>query len=157
MNQTRLEFEIISSKSHIMAFDCSIYNPDIPVTNPQIGIIPPNFSTRYVKDYTPLSRVSITAQDIYGTNCPLSDGVYTLDFSVCPNDQVFIKINYLRNYNLRNKILTFSEGKRNDEESLKDLLYLEAAAELIRRGGSEDCEKGILIFNTLNDKYNGMY
>lgn len=149
MNRTVLNFDIKDTEKELVIWDCSRYNPDVPITNPLISFTPPNFTQAHTTVFEPKQRLMFGAQELGWGNTTLGDGVYTLVFSVCPNEEIFIKINYLRFWNLRKKILTFA----NKCEGLEDLLYLEVAKSLTNSTDKQETEKGILIFNQLNSKY----
>ncbi len=151
MNKTVLNFEIKDTEKDFVIWDCSRYNPDVPITNSLLSVTPPNFTQPFNTSFVPEHRLMLGTQELGWGDTTLGDGVYKLIFSVCPNEEVFIKINYLRFWNLRKKILIFA----NKCEGLEDLLYLEVAKSLVN-GTSEECSKGIVIFNQINAKY-GMY
>lgn len=85
--------------------DTSIYDPSLPVTCPNLQILPPGWKTPTSID--PLAggfRLILNACTIGITtagNCSqslpcLPDGIYHIRYSVSPNDQVYVEYDYLR-------------------------------------------------------------
>lgn len=84
--------------------DASWYNPDVPVTNAVLDLQYPG-STQYV--HIPVGRgfsyiinsntlgITNTTQSSNLTELP--DGLYTIRYSICPNDELFVEYTFLRN------------------------------------------------------------
>jgi len=88
--------------------DTSVYATDttgciLPIDCPQLEILAPGFSEAISIDVTTGFTLNLTACDIglqihqcgYEFNS-LPDGVYTIRYSVAPNDYVYVEYNHLR-------------------------------------------------------------
>lgn len=85
MNRTVLNFEIKDAEKELVIWDCSRYNPDIPVTNSLVSLTPPNFTQPFNTSFVPMQRLMLGTQELGWGDTTLGDGVYTLIFSVCPS------------------------------------------------------------------------
>lgn len=85
--------------------DVSIYTTSLPVLCPSLQITPPGFGTPTT--ITPTGQnfemilnactLGITVPANCATTCPhIPDGIYSLYYTVSPNDQVFVGYQYLR-------------------------------------------------------------
>lgn len=83
--------------------DTSIYSEDLPVKCGYIQITSPGYSSPVNIETLPYFNLVLNACSlgIYQGGCgedspPLSDGIYTLRYSVSPNEKVYVEYNYLR-------------------------------------------------------------
>ena len=104
-----LEAPDTMNKCILRLVDTSVYNTDIPVKCPMLWVTVPGF--KYSVQFTETSGVSInpgfilnlTACDleIQSNNCgttysDLPDGIYSIKYSVSPNEHVYVEYNHLR-------------------------------------------------------------
>lgn len=125
--------------------DASIYAMGIPVECPTLEILVPGFTEPVVfdEDSTPdpleinfdnrYSAVDLLIQPAGATELAcIPDGLYTIQYSVSPNDQVFVKYYHLRTTSLMNKYygelckiqLEECEPVREQLQKLNDLRYI---------------------------------
>jgi len=107
MSQHVLSIDIpITQNVGIMLFDdTSIYTSSLPVSNQNLQITPPGFSTPTIITSTvPHFRLVLNAcmlgianPTACASTCPaIPDGIYGINYSVSPNDKVFVSYQYLR-------------------------------------------------------------
>jgi len=128
----------------------SLWDANLPITNTVLKINLPNIDCDYIVPF-PISGKGYYTTNTFGiTNAScgqdllnLPDGIYTITYSVCPNDQVFTTTSFLRVCQTRNLILyllsnifnaqphseklinTFGvDVTKNRIQELKDLLVL---------------------------------
>jgi len=121
--------------------DTSIYADNVPVECPYLDILLPGFSCTTRIEVTPGFDLSLTACDlnIQTRDCgvtmnDLPDGVYSIKYSVAPNEYVFVEYNYLRVTNLLNKLdniycglnLSNCEPPYKTKEKLKQIREIES-------------------------------
>jgi hypothetical protein len=147
--------------------DTSVYSNIIPVECPNIDILYPGFSTP-IKLEKPLVganfMLNLTACDLglQTTGCgseyaALSDGVYTIRYSVAPNDQVYVEYDHLRitqalkKYNAVlceldvNGCLPTYEVEKKLQELRMIRMYLDAAKAKVET--CHELSKGMEIYN----------
>jgi hypothetical protein len=90
--------------------DTSTYANNIPVSCPTLRITSPGFNVPVTIDVLPsfnlvLTTCTLGLQTIgCGDNLnALPDGIYVINYSVSPNDKVYVEYNYLRVTQLLNK------------------------------------------------------
>jgi len=104
-----LEAPDTMNKCILRLVDTSVYNTDIPVKCPMLWVTLPGF--KYSVQFTETSGLAIspgfilnlTACDleIQSSNCgttysDLPDGIYSIKYSVSPNEHVYVEYNHLR-------------------------------------------------------------
>lgn len=114
MANHRLSLEAVETLNScvLILLDSSTYNPDIQVKCPRLQISVPGFSNSiYVDDVQTEFFLKLTACDlkIQKENCgkefnDLPDGIYVINYSVSPNDVVFVSYNHLRITKALNKV-----------------------------------------------------
>ena len=95
--------ELLNSKILIVK-DASWYNPEIAVTNARIDLqypgstdyfsIPVGKNFNYVINSNTLNITNVTHSDNLSE---LPDGIWTIKYSICPNDELFVEYTFLRN------------------------------------------------------------
>lgn len=95
--------ELLNSKILIVK-DASWYNPEVPVTNARIDLqypgstdyfsIPVGKNFTYVINSNALNITNVTHSDNLSE---LPDGIWTIKYSICPNDELFVEYTFLRN------------------------------------------------------------
>ena len=95
--------ELLNSKILIVK-DASWYNSEVPVTNARIDLqypgstdyfsIPVGKNFTYVINSNTLNITNVTHSDNLSE---LPDGIWTIKYSICPNDELFVEYTFLRN------------------------------------------------------------
>lgn len=149
--------------------DRSIYNSDVTVGCERLLVTLPGFKHPItIEGITKNFNIAFNAQDFklvnYETcNCnmmALVDGLYIVNYSICPNDQVYVEYNYLRQTNTYKKFykklcalqLQGCEASEKTDELIKKMqkieTYLQAAKAYV-----EECQapkKGLELQNYAN-------
>jgi hypothetical protein len=157
--------------------DTSTYSTDLGITCNRLQILLPGYLEEVILEILPNSENVFNACTLHlqDTNCDaalseLPDGIYTVRYSVAPNDKVWIEYNYLRisqtlntYYNILCSInLTGAEPLATEKEKLNKLRMLKMMLEGAK-AKVEFCnnpEQGQLIFNYAKkqiDKLNCTY
>lgn len=152
MNTTKINFHIYDTDNSIVILDISSYNTDVVVTEAKLEVTPPNFNTCTPIDYIPNTIINITSLSLgWPESNILTDGVWKLKMSVCPNDKLFKTENHLRTKNIRKCLYDKAATaiKINDQNKschyLKLLQHLDVAEHLVKC--SETLEEAVIIFN----------
>jgi hypothetical protein len=102
-HQLSLDIQQTNNCSIFRIYDTSIYTEDLEITCGTINITVPGFNNTYTLSVSPNFSYTVTACLIglqtegCGTSAQLlNDGLYTIEYSVSPNDKVYVKYNYLR-------------------------------------------------------------
>ncbi len=92
--------------------DISIYDPDVAITNAVIKINIPNDPCDYLppfavkgKSYYTTNTFKITDASCGQGLASLPDGVYKITYSVCPNEELFVNLIFLRDCQTRCVVL----------------------------------------------------
>lgn len=154
--------------------DTSVFNSSMLVTCPRLWITAPGFNTsvQFTMSSTPESSVTITPGFILNlTSCDLelqsagcgtyyndlSDGIYVINYSVAPNDVVFVEYNHLRITNALNKyfkiLCDLDRGACEPPQNIKDKMLqlnlirtdLDAAKALVEY--CHEANKGMELYN----------
>jgi hypothetical protein len=157
--------------------DTSTYSTNLGITCNRLQILLPGYLEEVILEILPNSENVFNACTLHlqDTNCDtalseLPDGIYTIRYSVAPNDKVWIEYNYLRiaqtlntYYNILCSInLTGAEPLATEKEKLNKLRMLKMMLEGAK-AKVEFCnnpEQGQLIFNYAKkqiDKLNCTY
>jgi hypothetical protein len=144
---TTFDIAFIDNNEHcdrIAFYDLSIYNTDIPVKTPIIKILYPDFQIPESLSYEP-NKINIV-------NTPISDGLYTLEFSVCPNDKVKKTYYYFKTCNLMSQLQTklcqVSGNKDKVLELVEQFKYIYA----IKMIAEKEPQKAIIMYNSVKNK-----
>jgi hypothetical protein len=102
-HQLSLEIMQTNNPSLFRVIDTSVYSDQLDVTCGVLNITVPGFNNVYSISTSSNFSYSVTAcllgiqtQDCGTQVQPLTDGLYTVEYSVSPNDKVYVKYNYLR-------------------------------------------------------------
>lgn len=166
MNKTQLNLYFFDSPDlkTIYLQDTSIYNPDLPIENPTIEILQPNFTNSYVVIYPTLSLIPINSnvlgytptQNFEDLKC-LSDGLWLFTQSVKPNGLIKRSYNHFRITNLKTELINYISDKIDSDTvyiNKNDLWYhqmfvllqtLESAKFLAENCGK--CEEAKIMYN----------
>lgn len=150
MNTSLIDFALYDTESSIIIVDGSSYNPDLPVTEPLVCIVPPNYVTKYSESYTPLTN-KVVNPSFFNFPCNLEDGIYKIKLSVCPSTILFKEKNYLRTYNLEKKLgILANEAIRVNKDTC---LYTDLILQLFVAKSIANCEpdRAMIIYNSVND------
>ncbi len=104
ISQLDIYIEKILNSKLLIVKDASYYNPDIAVTNAKLDLQYPN-SNSYInipvgKNFTYIiNSNTIGLTDVNRTDAlaELPDGLWTIRYSICPNDELFVEYTFLRN------------------------------------------------------------
>lgn len=102
-HQLSLELPDTNNTKILRIFDTSVFAPEIPVKCGTLSITSPGFSVPALIEVTPGFNLILTAcklglgsDQCFENMACLSDGIYTVNFSVSPNDRVYVEYNHLR-------------------------------------------------------------
>ena len=154
--------------------DESEYNPKITVTNAKLQVTPPGFTSGVTFDVKPYFSMVLNASILnilkvksYALLADLPDGIYSINYSINPNSELFVDYDYFRTVKLREKFSRIVCGlldKKRDytvrefEEIKEEILWVDQLidASKYKTEICEEPEKGILLYNEashLLDKY----
>ncbi len=151
LNYTTIDFATYDTSMSIGVVDTSVYNPDVPVSNPLICVTLPGFtqSSAVSKTFYPL-QVNVVDGSYFGSNVCLPDGVYTFTVSVDPNDKVYATKTHLRTINIRKKLKDISLEKLDNGYDLCGIFdlynYLTVAEQIV----CEDPDKANTLLEYVN-------
>lgn len=150
--------------------DLSSYDALLPYTNPQLVIQVPGgpcitFNQTTTPAITQNFAVNLTACDLtlQVDNCGLQlydlpDGIYTIDYSVAPNNMLMTQVQHLRDVKLRLALreaiahldigTCIPEGEVKDKFELLMLIegYIKAAKSFVELPNG-DCKKGMALYH----------
>lgn len=102
-HQLSLELPDTNNTKVMRILDTSLYAPDLQLDCATLSILPPGFSIPVTINVTPGFNLILNACDLglQTTGCldtpfELPDGIYTVTYSVSPNDKVFVEYAFLR-------------------------------------------------------------
>lgn len=104
ISQLDIYIEKILNPKLLIVKDASWYNPDVAVTNAKLDLQYPN-STSYVnipvgKNFTYMinsNTIGLTNVSRSDALAELPDGIWTIKYSICPNEELFVEYTFLRN------------------------------------------------------------
>jgi hypothetical protein len=109
-HQLSLEVPDTNNCSVLRVLDTSIYDPHVPVTCNKLEITSPGFNEPVAIDVISGFNLILNGctLGIQSGGCGtvserLPDGIYTIRYSVSPNDKVFVQYHYLRVCMITNK------------------------------------------------------
>jgi hypothetical protein len=109
-HQLSLEVPETNNCQVFRIFDTSIYDEHVPVTCPKLEITSPGFNEPVVIDVVQGFNLvlngctlGIQTSGCGTTSDRLPDGIYTIRYSVSPNDQVYVEYHFLRVCQTNNK------------------------------------------------------
>jgi hypothetical protein len=112
-HQLSLEVPDTNNCSVFRIFDTSIYDEHVPVTCLRLEITSPGFNQPVVIEGDTITEgfnlvlngctLGIQTSNCGNTSERLPDGIYTIRYSVSPNDKVFVEYHYLRACMILNK------------------------------------------------------
>lgn len=147
-SQLSIQFYEDFNLNTLTLIDRSLYNADIAASCERLLITMPGFTNPItIEGIEKNFNSALSAQDFklvnYATcNCDwmaLPDGLYIVNYSICPNDEVYVEYNYLRQTATYKKYykklcalqLLGCETKNKTAETIKKLqtieMYLQAA------------------------------
>ena len=112
MSNHQLSLEIPDSNNIkvLRLFDTSTYADNVKVDCSTLRITSPGFNLPIVIDILPSFNLVLNACSlgIQRSGCgesstPLPDGIYVINYSVSPNDKVYVEYNHLRTTQIMNK------------------------------------------------------
>lgn len=126
--------------SVLKVWDSSTYGEGLPVDCPRLDVFLPGFvhPVYITEDLEPGFVLNLTAKDFALQHphaeelAPLPDGLYTIKYSVSPNDKVFVEYYHLRTTNIMNAYyreickvqLEPCEPSPEQHQKLHDLRYI---------------------------------
>ncbi len=109
-HQLSLEVPDTNNVKIFRVIDTSLYTPDLPIKCGLLEVTSPGFKVPVQIPILPYFNLVLTActLGIFNGNCGedspcLPDGIYTVKYSVSPNDKVYVEYNYLRVTDTLNK------------------------------------------------------
>jgi hypothetical protein len=142
----QLSLDIVDTNNPciIKIYDSSIYSEVIPVECATLQIIVPGFNKPVKLEVEENFTRNITSCDLYlqtqncGTDCvALPDGVYNIQYTVAPNDKVYVEYEYLRMTQFLEKYykqfckleMAACEPNADVKDSLKELRLIKSFAD----------------------------
>ena len=170
ISQLDIYIEKILNPKILVVKDCSFYNPEIVVTKAKLDLQYPNSSNyvnipvgknfSYIINSNTIGLTNVTNSDALSD---LPDGIWTIKYSICPNDELYVEYTFLRNikqlikyYNLFCQI---EIDKCNKKQYLEDLKKIREIKDLIDAAQylADDCgkyEKSIELYNEAEEMLN---
>lgn len=152
--------------------DDSQYNPKLPVECARLKITPPGFKYAQVFDVKAYFNTAFNASLLnilkvkrFKDLIDLPDGIYQINYSIAPTDELSVDYDYFRTVKLKNKYFKVSCGlldKKADytvrefEDIKKDILWINELIDASKYK-VEICgepEKGIELYNEANHLLN---
>lgn len=171
ISQLDIYIESILNPKILIVKDASWYNPDINPTNGKLDLQYPGsnqyFSIPVGKNFTFIinsNTLNITNVTNSSNLAELPDGIWTIRYSICPNDELFVEYTFLRNvkqlikwHNLYCSLQIDKCAKRKYLEELQKLREIKDIIDAAKY--MADCgkyEKSIELYNyadSLLDKF----
>lgn len=163
ISQLDIYIEKILNPKLLIVKDASWYNPDIAVTNAKLDLQYPNSSDyvnipvgknfTYVINSNTIGLTNVTRADALSE---LPDGLWTIKYSICPNDELFVEYTFLRNVKqlikFHNLYCQIEIEKCNKKNYLEDLKTIRSIKDIIDAAQymADDCgkyEKAIELYD----------
>lgn len=105
ISQLDIYIDKVLNPQILIVKDASWYNPDVPVTNAYLDIKYPAATDRYTtirvgREFSYVinsNTLGITSATTSDGLVNLPDGLWTIRYSICPNDELFVEYTFLRN------------------------------------------------------------
>ena len=138
ISQLDFYIENILNPKVLIIKDSSFYNPDIVPTDPKIVIQYPG-SSKYVTTNVGIhfsyvinsNTIGLTNVTNSNSLADLPDGLWTIKYSICPSDELFVEYTFLRNtkqlikyHNLFCSLEIQKCNRKEYEEQLKNLIKI---------------------------------
>lgn len=162
ISQLDIYIEKFLNPKLLIVKDASWYNPDVAVTKAKLELQYPN-SKEFVnipvgKNFTYLinsNTINLTNSTHTDALAILPDGLWTIKYSICPSDELFVEYTFLRNVNqlirFNNLYCQIEIDKCNKKHYLEDLNSIREIKDLIDAAEYlAECgkyEKSIELFN----------
>jgi len=163
ISQLDIYIEKILNPKLLIVKDASWYNPDIAVTNAKLDLqypnsldyvnIPVGKNFTYVINSNTIGLTNVTRTDALSE---LPDGLWTIKYSICPNDELYVEYTFLRNIKqlikYHNLFCQIEIDKCNKKHYLEDLKTIRSIKDIIDAAQylADDCgkyEKAIELYN----------
>jgi len=163
ISQLDIYIEKILNPKLLIVKDASWYNPDIAVTNAKLDLqypnsldyvnIPVGKNFTYVINSNTIGLTNVTRTDALSE---LPDGLWTIKYSICPNDELFVEYTFLRNVKqlikFHNLYCQIEIEKCNKKNYLEDLKTIRSIKDIIDAAQymADDCgkyEKAIELYD----------
>jgi hypothetical protein len=162
-HQLSLEVPDTNNCTVFRVFDTSIYDEHVPNTCGTLEITSPGYNQPVSIEVLPLFNLVLNGctLGLQRNNCGtlserLPDGIYTIRYSVSPNDKVFVQYHYLRICQTNNKYfnelckleLAACEPQADVKEQLEELRlirsFIDAAKAKVEQ--CDDLQQGMDLF-----------
>jgi len=170
ISQLDIYIEKILNPKLLIVKDASYYNPDVAVTNAKLDLQYPN-SNEYVnipvgKNFSYIinsNTIGLTNVNNSDVLSDLPDGLWTIKYSICPNDELYVEYTFLRNVKqlikYHNLFCQIEIDKCNKKQYLEDLKKIREIKDLIDAAQylADDCgkyEKSIELYNEAEEMLN---
>lgn len=153
MNTTIIDFITYDTSNGIIVVDSSSYNPDTLIETPLLCVKQDPFVLEYAKPYNPYQVNLIDASLFQSSGC-LSDGLYEIKVSVCPNDKLFKSCYHLRTFDLRNQINEYIISLYKQEGGFCDILNLLNKLTFAEKIACTNPEEAKEIYNLVSTHFN---
>ena len=170
ISQLDIYIEKILNSKLLIVKDASYYNSDVAVTNAKLDLQYPN-SNEYVnipvgKNFSYIinsNTIGLTNVTNSEALSDLPDGIWTIKYSICPNDELYVEYTFLRNIKqlikYHNLFCQIEIDKCNKKQYLEDLKKIREIKDLIDAAQylADDCgkyEKSIELYNEAEEMLN---
>jgi len=163
ISQLDIYIEKILNPKLLIVKDCSYYNPDIVVTNAKLEVQYPR-SNSYInipvgKNFSYIinsNTIGLTNSNTHEGLSDLPDGIWTIKYSICPNNELYVEYTFLRNVKqlikYHNLFCKIEVDKCNRKQYLEDLKKIREIKDIIDAAQylADDCgkyEKALELYN----------
>lgn len=163
ISQLDIYIEKILNPKLLIVKDASYYNSDVAVTNAKLDLQYPN-SNEYVnipvgKNFSYIinsNTIGLTNVTNSEALSDLPDGLWTIKYSICPNDELYVEYTFLRNVKqlikYHNLFCQIEVDRCNKKQYLEDLKKIREIKDLIDAAQylANDCgkyEKSIELYD----------
>lgn len=135
--------------------DLSIYNPNLPVENAYLEIVPPNFERKFQVPYAPGNVTLVSTVSLGLTHKPdiMYSGLYTITQTIKPNDKL-VNTQYVFNTaQERHRLIDLASSLMQECKNLDDVYEIHSGLDIVEMLATEgECKKAITLFNQLCEK-----
>ena len=139
--------QVVDTK-YLMLYDLSVYNEDVPITNPIYKITLPNFNQYVEVNYIPGTLLNVNSNILKLTDTldpnaltDIPSGLYLIRQSICPNDKLYYEHKY---FNIVPNILELAQlvcDRYDDKKALEDLFEIKMQLETAKMLAETCCKE----------------
>lgn len=139
----------------ISLLDTSTYNPDLPIENAYLEVIPPNFSGYVQVSYQPQAVNVLNTQNLRLSNLrvDLPSGLYTITATIKPNDQLRETFYFLQTCKERQRLTELICQEQKVCGNVDELFLLHSELQVAMQMAAMDKpDEGVALFNSVSKK-----